>query len=331
MKKKVAVLFALSLLCISLTAYADSYSMLGFVNASTSDRVHLRSAPRSDAPSLGLYFTGTPVINLWGGNDQWMEVMIGSEKGYMYKKMLVDATEEHNPSVRWKQAVVHASGWVNLRSAPSLNAPIVSKVPDESTVAVLGETKDRWCYVKVGNAYGYIMSRYLKVSKDLYHIEKQGSLPLPICLPAQCYFSSGAGAWSTQMVILPDGSFWGYYHDADMGINSDKYPKGTLYECSFTGTFSDIRRINETEYQMKVDCVQDFGIKNSETVYNDTLVITTGSYGLANKEIFSVFLPGTPHFSLPEEYLWQYVNYAVDHKKTIGLFGHSGQAAWVID
>ena len=33
----------------------------------------------------------------------------------------------------------------------------------------------------------------------------------------QFRFSSGAGAWSTLLAVRPDGSFYGEYHDTDMG------------------------------------------------------------------------------------------------------------------
>ena len=44
------------------------------------------------------------------------------------------------------------------------------------------------------------------------------------------YFLSGAGAWSTELVVSPDGSFTGYYHDTDMGDSGAGYPNGTRYE-----------------------------------------------------------------------------------------------------
>ena len=49
-------------------------------------------------------------------------------------------------------------------------------------------------------------------------------------------FLSGAGAWSTDMRILEDGSFWGEYHDSEMGETGENSPDGTIYCCSFYGT-----------------------------------------------------------------------------------------------
>ena len=51
-------------------------------------------------------------------------------------------------------------------------------------------------------------------------------------------FSSGAGAWSTELYIQTDGSFSGDFHDSDMGDCTDEYPYGTLYFCAFSGRMS---------------------------------------------------------------------------------------------
>ena len=45
----------------------------------------------------------------------------------------------------------------------------------------------------------------------------------------QFRFSSGAGAWSTLLAVRPDGSFYGEYHDTDMGVESR-----TSVRCSGT-------------------------------------------------------------------------------------------------
>ena len=37
-------------------------------------------------------------------------------------------------------------------------------------------------------------------------------------------FSSGVGAWETMLGIMPDGTFSGTFHDADMGDNGAGYP-----------------------------------------------------------------------------------------------------------
>ena len=52
-------------------------------------------------------------------------------------------------------------------------------------------------------------------------------------------FLSGAGGWSTEMMIAEDGTFRGVYQDGEMGSYSESYPKGTVYYCSFQGKFTE--------------------------------------------------------------------------------------------
>lgn len=51
--------------------------------------------------------------------------------------------------------------------------------------------------------------------------------------PLEFYYSSGAGDWSTQLVLQPDGSFTGHYEDRDLGATGEENPNGTLYYCDF--------------------------------------------------------------------------------------------------
>ena len=59
------------------------------------------------------------------------------------------------------------------------------------------------------------------------------------------YFSSGAGAWFTELRIRSDGSFEGLYQDADMGVTGDGYPNGTLYYCEFSGRFDQLEKVDD--------------------------------------------------------------------------------------
>ena len=49
----------------------------------------------------------------------------------------------------------------------------------------------------------------------------------------QFWFSSGAGAWRTELEIHEDGSSSGEYYDSDMGVLNENYPNGIQYRCDF--------------------------------------------------------------------------------------------------
>ena len=77
-------------------------------------------------------------------------------------------------------------------------------------------------------------------------------------------FSSGAGAWRTELQIrrfsghlrMPispeDGSFSGRFEDANMGEIGEENPQGTIYESVFTGRLGSPVRLDENSYQVDI-------------------------------------------------------------------------------
>ena len=54
-------------------------------------------------------------------------------------------------------------------------------------------------------------------------------------------FSSGAGAWSTDLTLFPDGTFSGKFHDRDMDIT---------YLCQFQGAFSMLTPLDSRTWSL---------------------------------------------------------------------------------
>ena len=75
---------------------------------------------------------------------------------------------------------------------------------------------------------------------------------LPEDFPIDFVFSSGVGAWATSMTLEQDGAFSGEYYDADMGVCDEDYPNGTVYICDFSGRFSDIEKVDEYSYSLRL-------------------------------------------------------------------------------
>ncbi|MDE6589741.1 MAG: hypothetical protein K2K53_05230, partial [Oscillospiraceae bacterium] len=75
-----------------------------------------------------------------------------------------------------------------------------------------------------------------------YRPAQEGSLPLD--RPMELVFASGAGAWQTNLLLYPDGSFVGDYCDADMNIH---------YVCQFHGQFKDIRQVTAASWSMVLE------------------------------------------------------------------------------
>lgn len=111
-------------------------------------------------------------------------------------------------------------------------------------------------------------------------------------LPNYFYFSSGAGAWSTELEIDGNGEFTGVFHDADMGDSGVKYPNGTVHICNFSGKFSNPKKIDKYTYSITLKKIKTEK-KAGKTFYDDGFrYITSTPYGLEGAKKFIVYLPG---------------------------------------
>ncbi|MDE6601056.1 MAG: hypothetical protein K2K90_02600 [Lachnospiraceae bacterium] len=70
---------------------------------------------------------------------------------------------------------------------------------------------------------------------------------LPITEPLELAFYSGAGAWSTYMVLEPDGSFAAYYHD------TNGY---TVYVCPYYGRFGKVEKLTDASWLLTLDSLE---------------------------------------------------------------------------
>ncbi len=117
------------------------------------------------------------------------------------------------------------------------------------------------------------------------------------------HFSSGVGAWGTNLHINEDGTFTGDYHDSEMGGIGEGYPNGTRYICNFSGSFTDMKQIDEYTWSMKLDDLEMENTPGEEWIEDGIKHIAAEPYGIEGGETFYLYLPGIPIDSLPEEYL----------------------------
>ncbi len=145
-------------------------------------------------------------------------------------------------------------------------------------------------------------------------------------LPSDFMFTSGAGAWSTDLTIYDDGTFVGSYHDADMGDDGEGYPNGTYYLCNFSGKFSTPVQIDEYSYSMKLEYLNMEETPGTETYEEGMRIIYSDPYGLENADTFIVYLPGTPVSYLPEEFVsWIYGLWEEDTMPFYGIYNVAQQ------
>lgn len=116
-------------------------------------------------------------------------------------------------------------------------------------------------------------------------------------------FASGAGAWSTELLIGEDGSFKGTYHDSDMGSTGAGYPNGTRYFCEFTGKFAELEKVNDYTYSTRISEIEYANEVDTEEILDEVLYYYSDAYGLAGAEEILIYLPGAPIEELPEDYM----------------------------
>ena len=130
-------------------------------------------------------------------------------------------------------------------------------------------------------------------------------------------FGSGAGGWSTDFNIEKDGSFKGNYHDSDMGTIGEGYENGTIYVATFKGHFTELCKIDEYTYEMKLaDITYGEEDGTEEIVDGIRYCYTNNAYGLTGTERFLVYAPGTPVSVLNEE-VYSWVQWSVGDGPTI--------------
>lgn len=139
---------------------ADSQAQVFINTRSATDRLNLRKSASSSAKSLGRFSTGTPATVISYTRTGWAYVRIGQTEGYVAADYLT-ATQPARYGIPYTVRNSRANG-LNLRSTPSTGGELLLFVPNYSTVTVLGELSDGWCYVDYQGVVGYMLGSSLK-------------------------------------------------------------------------------------------------------------------------------------------------------------------------
>ena len=116
-------------------------------------------------------------------------------------------------------------------------------------------------------------------------------------------FSSGVGGWGTELNLAKDGTFTGYYHDGEFGNVGEGYEGGTVYECSFSGKFSNFNKISDTTYRMEIERLEYDRNLDSETIIDGVRYVTAAPYGLTEGGIYEFYTKDKKVSEINEEAL----------------------------
>ena len=119
-------------------------------------------------------------------------------------------------------------------------------------------------------------------------------------------FSSGAGAWGTQLTIEPDGSFSGYFRDSDAAGPTPELesppPNGICRHCEVSGRLRGVYA-GENEYTLAVTGLTYTHEPGTWEVKDGVLYRYTTPYGLEDTVTLLLYAPGRSAADLPEELL----------------------------
>ena len=316
-------------------------------------------------PNYTLYFWGQKNIQPLTGNDSSVKPVIVEERTMLPMRAVSRILNFDGPvfyDVEWhdneKKASIFmksdadpayyepvADFWIGRTTAvfydgggapkqvmiPS--APVIinnrTYLPLRAIADALSETDIEWIPSKQGILIYFYGGRPSSVTfpdrsvHKLNGVETAATLP---DLPTTLSFSSGAGAWSTELHLNKNGTFTGYFHDSNMGEDSEIYPNGTRYECHFKGSFKNIKKVNELEYSMQIESIENT-VPEGDTVEDGVHVITSAAslanppYGLDDAGEFILYLPGRSTSDLNEEFLSWWYEWLVSQPKTLQYFG----------
>ncbi len=136
-----------------------------------------------------------------------------------------------------------------------------------------------------------------KIKKE----KKSQEISFPKEFAGEYWFSSGAGAWRTYLVLKDDGTFTGEHTDTNMGESGDGY-EATQYICNFEGEFKIVEE-NDGVYTAQLTKLSSEKEINEEWIKDDVRYVASTPYGIDGGSEFILYPPSTPTEELSEELL----------------------------
>lgn len=164
MKRLAVILLAALCALMPLSALAGVY----INNPDPADRLHLRSYPSTQAPSLGKYYNGAPITALEDNGKGWVRVRVGlapgSLIGWMQKSFLLN-TDKAAPASAMPQ--YRNAGIITVFQQPS-NFSVSEQIEPNQVFSLMGFSDSWWhllvtldsgtysCFVRAGAALSLI-------------------------------------------------------------------------------------------------------------------------------------------------------------------------------
>ena len=154
-KRTISFLLVLALLLIALIPAATAAGTVKYVYTRNSKPLNVRSWPDTNAPQVGTLPNGQKVtVNYYTSDYTWAVITYNKQTAYVMSQYLVDKYPV-DPTPR-------ASGWVNLRYAPSTDMGHADNLYANTQLTVIAETTN-WLQVRRNDTgvTGYVMRQYV--------------------------------------------------------------------------------------------------------------------------------------------------------------------------
>lgn len=123
------------------------------------DNLNIRQNPNTGSPVIGQIPANEKALLLEKLPNGWARIRYNAIEGYASGNFLCTCDD----SVNQQTGRVNTSGGnLNLRSAPSLNANVIARIPDNATVTILNSTGN-WYQVRYMGSIGYVLKDFIEL------------------------------------------------------------------------------------------------------------------------------------------------------------------------
>ena len=227
-------------------------STTAYVKSSNGLNVRLRSGTGKGYSIIAAYAPGTQCTILSAGNN-WCRIQIGAATGYMMTQFLTNSPvippqPDPQPSPGEYQVYVTSQNGkgVNLRSGPSKSYSSIGfySVGTPARMITRGST---WSYIRIGNRYGYMMTKFLTENappsptppgSGAYVVSANGKNVNLRTGPSTSFAVIRSFKVGTRLNIITKGADWCFIH---IGGYYGYMMRQFIYDGSAPATPTDLR------------------------------------------------------------------------------------------
>lgn len=295
MRKNMIRLMALAMLLSALPVLA----MAADFAVVKGGRLNLRQYASTSSKSLGLYDTGTWVQILARGYNGFSQVKtLDGRQGYMSETYLNFGSSSSGATVKYANG-----GYVNLRSGPSLDYPVLMRVTSGTVITIVNDSYE-WNYIAVNvngsTVYGYMHDSLIEKgsTSSATVTTRYGGKVNVRSGPSTAYKSVGSLPTGTHVTVMLKGNGWAQITGGGLtGFMSTSYLSGSGGGGSTSYTTAYVNNPRSTQ----VLNLRELPSQTSRSIgqYRNGTQVKVVSYGSTWCEVYV----GTRHGYMMTQYL----------------------------